>query len=174
MGSKDVNKRAVENFIKAGAFDSLGGNRKQYIQVYEMLIDDVIAERKKLDSNQMTIFDMLPKEDKKAMEDATKLNSADAYAFMVEKTIRDLEDGKISEEQKKDIEEKIKAIKDAVNEKEVQKADDAVAELQKVWNPIAEGLYKNGGEDKQQDGGNQSNPFGGFNFGSESNPFSGK
>ena len=68
MGSKDVNKRAVENFIKAGAFDSLGGNRKQYIQVYEMLIDDVIAERKKLDSNQMTIFDMLPKEDKKAME----------------------------------------------------------------------------------------------------------
>lgn len=113
-------------------------------------------------------------EDKKAMEDATKLNSADAYAFMVEKTVRDLEDGKISEEQKKGIEEKIKAIKDAVNEKEVQKADDAVAELQKVWNPIAEGLYKNGGEDKQQDGGNQSNPFGGFNFGSESNPFSGK
>lgn len=113
-------------------------------------------------------------EDKKAMEDATKLNSADAYAFMVEKTVRDLEDGKITEEQKKDIEEKIKAIKDAVNEKEVQKADDAVAELQKVWNPIAEGLYKNGGEDKQQDGGNQTNPFGGFNFGSESNPFSGK
>lgn len=68
MGSKDVNKRAVENFIKAGAFDSLGGNRKQYIQVYEMLIDDVIAERKKLDSNQMTIFDMLPTEEKKAME----------------------------------------------------------------------------------------------------------
>lgn len=113
-------------------------------------------------------------EDKKAMEEATKLNSADAYAFMVEKTVRDLEEGKITEEQKKDIEEKIKAIKDAVNEKEVQKADDAVAELQKVWNPIAEGLYKNGGEDKQQDGGNQSNPFGGFNFGSESNPFSGK
>lgn len=113
-------------------------------------------------------------EDKKAMEDATKLNSADAYAFMVEKTVRDLEDGKISEEQKKGIEEKIKAIKDAVNEKEVQKAEDAVAELQKVWNPIAEGLYKNGGEDKQQDGGNQSNPFGGFNFGSETNPFSGK
>ena len=68
MGTKDVNKRAIENFIKAGAFDSLGGNRKQYIQVYEMLIDDMVAERKKLDSNQMTIFDMLPTEEKKAME----------------------------------------------------------------------------------------------------------
>ncbi|MBO4310312.1 MAG: DNA polymerase III subunit alpha, partial [Lachnospiraceae bacterium] len=68
MGNKDVNKRAVENFIKAGAFDSLGGNRKQYIQVYEMLIDDVAAEQKKLDSNQMTIFDMLPSEERKAMD----------------------------------------------------------------------------------------------------------
>lgn len=67
LGGKDVNKRAVENFIKAGAFDSLGGNRRQYMQVYESLIDDVVAEKKKLDTNQMTIFDMMPSDNKKTM-----------------------------------------------------------------------------------------------------------
>ena len=68
MANKEINKRAVENLIKAGAFDNLGGNRHQYMQVYEMLMDDVAAERKKLDSNQMTIFDMIPATEKKAME----------------------------------------------------------------------------------------------------------
>ncbi|MCR4650057.1 MAG: DNA polymerase III subunit alpha [Lachnospiraceae bacterium] len=68
MGTKDINKRAVENFIKAGAFDSLGGNRRQYMQVYEKLMDDVSAENKKIDSNQMTIFDMIPHEEKKLMD----------------------------------------------------------------------------------------------------------
>jgi len=68
MGVKDVNKRAIENFIKAGAFDSFEGNRKQYMQVYEMMVDDVVAERKKLDVNQLTIFDMLSAEEKKTME----------------------------------------------------------------------------------------------------------
>lgn len=68
MGTKEINKRAVENFIKAGAFDSLGGNRKQFIQVYEMIMDNISAENKKIDSNQMTIFDMLPTEERKSME----------------------------------------------------------------------------------------------------------
>jgi DNA polymerase-3 subunit alpha len=68
IGAKEVNKRAVENFIKAGAFDSLGGNRKQFIQVYETIMDDVAAENKKLNSNQMTIFDIIPTDERKAME----------------------------------------------------------------------------------------------------------
>ena len=68
IGAKEVNKRAIENFIKAGAFDSLGGNRKQFIQVYEAIMDDVAAENKKLNTNQMTIFDILPTEERKAME----------------------------------------------------------------------------------------------------------
>ena len=68
IGAKEVNKRAIENFIKAGAFDSLGGNRKQFIQVYETIMDDVAAENKKLNSNQMTIFDIIPTDERKAME----------------------------------------------------------------------------------------------------------
>ena len=77
MGTKDVNKRAIENFIKAGAFDSLGGNRRQYMVVYESMVDAYAAENKKLDSNQMTIFDMLPAEEKKTME--IKLPEVDEF-----------------------------------------------------------------------------------------------
>ncbi|MCR5847366.1 MAG: DNA polymerase III subunit alpha [Lachnospiraceae bacterium] len=68
MGTKEVNKRAIENFIKAGAFDNLGGNRRQYMIVYENMVDSYAAENKRLDSNQMTIFDMLPAEEKKTMD----------------------------------------------------------------------------------------------------------
>lgn len=77
LGGKDVNKRAVENFIKAGAFDSLGGNRRQYMQVYEQMIDDVVAEKKKANDSQMTIFDMMPAEEKKSM--TRKLPPVDEY-----------------------------------------------------------------------------------------------
>jgi molecular chaperone DnaK len=108
-------------------------------------------------------------EDKKTIEKANKLNQADSYAFMVEKFIGELEEGKITEEQKNDLNEKIKAVRDAVNEKDADKADKAVEDLQKVWNPISESLYKSqGGEGAQ----GQSNPFGGFgNFDPQGNPF---
>ena len=110
-------------------------------------------------------------EDKKAMETAGKLNGADSYAFMVEKAIRDLDDGKITEDEKKALEEKIKVIKDAVNEKRVEDAESGVSELEKVWNPIAERLYQNTAEGGQQSGGTQSNPFGNFDFANGNNPF---
>ena len=65
---KEVNKRAIENFIKAGAFDSLGGNRRQFIAVYEEIMDDVSAQNKHIDANQVTIFDMMGSEEKKSLE----------------------------------------------------------------------------------------------------------
>ena len=111
-------------------------------------------------------------EDKKALEDAAKLNSADAYAFMVEKTIGDLEEGKITEEQHNELKEKIKAVKDAVNEKNVLEAESRMGELEKVWNPIAEGLYKDAASSGFTGGGTGNNPFSGFNpNGQGPNPF---
>lgn len=68
MAGGDVNKRAVESFIKAGAFDNLDGNRRVYMQFYEKMIDDLAAERKKLDTNQMTIFDMMGNDEKQSMK----------------------------------------------------------------------------------------------------------
>ncbi|HIZ60857.1 MAG TPA: DNA polymerase III subunit alpha, partial [Candidatus Dorea faecipullorum] len=39
MSGKDVNKRSIENFIKAGAFDGLGGTRKQFMSIYIQILD---------------------------------------------------------------------------------------------------------------------------------------
>ena len=41
MSGYDFNKRAMENFIKAGALDSLGGTRKQYMSVYVRIMDNI-------------------------------------------------------------------------------------------------------------------------------------
>ena len=53
-----VNKRAIENFIKAGAFDSLNATRKQMMMVYIQILDGVNKENKDAWEGQMSIFDM--------------------------------------------------------------------------------------------------------------------
>ncbi len=60
LSGKDINKRAVENFIKAGAFDSLGGTRKQYMDAHAVIMDSVAYDKKKVIPGQMSLFDMLP------------------------------------------------------------------------------------------------------------------
>jgi DNA polymerase-3 subunit alpha len=63
-----VNKRAVENFIKAGCFDSLGGNRRQYIQVYQFIMDRVAKDKKGSIEGQMSIFDFGGEDTRKQFE----------------------------------------------------------------------------------------------------------
>ena len=65
---RDVNKRAVENFIKAGAFDSLGGNRRQYISIYSQVIDSIQKDRKNNMAGQMSLFDIAGEEDKEEFD----------------------------------------------------------------------------------------------------------
>lgn len=64
LSGKEVNKRTVENFIKAGAFDSLDGNRRQLMTVYSRIIDSVNEEKKKSITGQMSLFDLISDEDK--------------------------------------------------------------------------------------------------------------
>ncbi len=54
----DVNKRAIENLIKAGAFDGIEGNRRQKMAVYGPILDSVNNEKKKSIAGQMTLFDI--------------------------------------------------------------------------------------------------------------------
>lgn len=58
LSGKEVNKRTIENLIKAGAFDSIEGNRKQKMSVYAQIIDQVNRERKNVMSGQLSLFDM--------------------------------------------------------------------------------------------------------------------
>ena len=68
MAGREVNKRAIENFIKSGAFDCLEGNRHQKIMVYPQIVDSVMQEKKNAMAGQMTLFDIVGEEDKKAFE----------------------------------------------------------------------------------------------------------
>ncbi len=54
----DMNKRAMESFIKAGALDGLGGTRKQFMSVYIQLIDQTVKKQKSTLEGQMTLFDI--------------------------------------------------------------------------------------------------------------------
>ncbi len=61
---KDINKRTVENFIKAGCFDSFGFTRKQLIHIYMDVIDKITNDKKSAISGQMSLFDLAGQNDK--------------------------------------------------------------------------------------------------------------
>ena len=54
----DMNKRAVENLIKAGAFDTMGAYRSQLIKVYEKVLDAIAGSRKVNVEGQLDMFGM--------------------------------------------------------------------------------------------------------------------
>ncbi len=62
----EVNRRAVENLIKAGACDGLDGNRQQMLLTGGLLVDSKNQERKKSFAGQMSLFDLVPEEEKQA------------------------------------------------------------------------------------------------------------
>ena len=63
-----VNKRAIENFIKAGALDCLEGKRRQKMLVYSQIVDSIAQEKKNSFAGQMSLFDLVSDEEKKEYE----------------------------------------------------------------------------------------------------------
>ena len=68
LTSKEINKRTIENLIKAGALDSLGATRRQLMMVYAYVLDEVNREKKENISGQMSLFDFFSEEEKKEYE----------------------------------------------------------------------------------------------------------
>lgn len=62
LADADLNKRVVENFIKAGAFDSLPGTRKQLMSVYIQIMESIIKDKKNNMAGQMSLFDLAGEE----------------------------------------------------------------------------------------------------------------
>ena len=54
----ELNKRAVENLIKCGAFDCFGLYRSQMLYIYEAVIDSVADSRRRNVEGQMGLFDL--------------------------------------------------------------------------------------------------------------------
>lgn len=55
---KELNRRALESMIQAGAFDSMGFHRSQMLAVYERVVDAVANERRKNVEGQLDLFGM--------------------------------------------------------------------------------------------------------------------
>ncbi|HCM11712.1 MAG TPA: DNA polymerase III subunit alpha, partial [Lachnospiraceae bacterium] len=68
LSGKEVNKRTVESFIKAGAFSNLHPNRRQLMMSYIQILDQVAEEKKKTITGQMSLFDFAIEEDRKEYE----------------------------------------------------------------------------------------------------------
>ncbi len=68
LSGKETNKRTLENFIKAGVFDSFGGTRKQFMMIYLRVLEQVSQERKYSMTGQMSLFDFVDEEQKKEFD----------------------------------------------------------------------------------------------------------
>ena len=68
LSGKEVNKRTIESFIKAGALDSLHGTRKQFMMIYIKILDQVNQEKKYSMTGQMSLFDIVDESQKKEFE----------------------------------------------------------------------------------------------------------
>ena len=77
LSGREVNKRTIENFIKAGALDGLEGTRRQKMMIYGSLLDALNQEKKTTMAGQMTLFDIAPEEDKAEYE--IKLPNVEEY-----------------------------------------------------------------------------------------------
>ncbi|NDO47808.1 DNA polymerase III subunit alpha [Clostridium sp. MD294] len=58
METGELNRRSLESLVKAGAFDSLGGFRSQYMTIYKSILDGIGQSRKNNLEGQMSLFDM--------------------------------------------------------------------------------------------------------------------
>ena len=85
LSGKEVNKRTVESFIKAGVFSGIHPNRRQLMMSYVQILDDIAAEKKKTLTGQMTLFDFAGEEEKNhyesAMPEVEEYNKEQLLAF---------------------------------------------------------------------------------------------
>ena len=56
MGENELNKRAVENFIKCGAMDCFGHHRSELLAVFDSMMESIALSRKKNLEGQMGLF----------------------------------------------------------------------------------------------------------------------
>lgn len=68
LNGRELNKRTIENFIKAGAMDELEGTRKQKIMIYSAILDQINDEKKHSIAGQMSLFDFADEETKHDFE----------------------------------------------------------------------------------------------------------
>ena len=115
-------------------------------------------------------------DDKKAKERVQKMYAADSYAYSIEKALEELSD-KITEEQKTAVNEKLENLRAMIQTDNIEAVETAQKDLEAVWFPIAEEIYKSQAPDEGGNGPDMSNmfsggnPFAGGGFDPSNNPF---
>ena len=119
-------------------------------------------------------------DDKKAKERVQKMYEADSFAYAIEKSLDELSD-KITEEQKTAVNEKIENLRAMIQSNNLDAVETAKKDLETVWFPIAEEIYKSQTSDSGTanaevlknmfGGGANGNPFANGGFNPTSNPF---
>lgn len=59
LSGREINKRTLESFIKAGALDSFGVKRRQLMIVYSDVMDRINSDKRTNIAGQMSLFDMV-------------------------------------------------------------------------------------------------------------------
>ncbi|NLJ97616.1 MAG: DNA polymerase III subunit alpha [Clostridiales bacterium] len=85
LSGKEVNKRTIESFIKAGAFSNIHNNRRQLMMSYVQILDRIADEKKKNITGQMNLFDFAGEDDRKEYEvdfpDVAEYSKEEILAF---------------------------------------------------------------------------------------------
>ena len=139
----DIN---ADGILEVTAKDK-GTNKEQKVTIQSpnALSDEEIA-RIKADAEKFA------EADKKKKDEVDKLNSAEQYATQVQKYMDDEKTGASIPSDKKDtLKTKISAVLDAVSKKDAVTAESARVELENVFKPIVEEMYKNAGGSQSQE-----------------------
>jgi len=89
-------------------------------------------------------------QDKKLRENAEILNKADGTIFQTEKSMKDLED-KLTEEQKEELNESLKTLKESYNKKDIEKIESDINDLNSKFQTISQSLYEQTSNDQNQE-----------------------
>jgi DNA polymerase-3 subunit alpha len=85
LSGKEVNKRTIESFIKAGVFSNIHSNRRQLMMSYVQILDQIAEEKKKSLTGQMNLFDFAYEDDRKDFElnlpEVTEYSKEEILAF---------------------------------------------------------------------------------------------
>ncbi len=97
-------------------------------------------------------------EDRRRKELVDARNQADAYIYNVEKLLKELGD-KVAPDKRQQVEEAIKALKEAMKGEDAQAIRNKLDDLQRIWNQISTELYHQ--QTQQQAAGTAGAPGGG-------------
>lgn len=80
-----MNKKSVEGLIKAGAFDTVPGNRRQKVMLLQTLLDSVQNEKRNEFAGQLSLFDFVGEDEKNdfmhSMPDVPEYSKEDLLKF---------------------------------------------------------------------------------------------